>query len=69
MLGTIYRDRRDRIVAGFTTTYAVSAYHHWCCEFESCSRELYSIQHYVIKYVSDLRLVGGFLSVLRFPPQ
>ena len=28
MLGTIYRDRRDRIVAGFTTTYAVSAYHY-----------------------------------------
>jgi hypothetical protein len=27
---TIYRDRRgcDRMVVGFTTTYAVSAYHH-----------------------------------------
>jgi hypothetical protein len=25
---------RDRIVVGFTTTYAISAYHHWCCEFE-----------------------------------
>ena len=24
--------------------------------------EVYSIQHYVIKYVSDLRQVGGFLS-------
>ena len=21
----------------FTTTYAISAYHHWCCEFESQS--------------------------------
>ena len=31
--------------------------------------EVYSIQHYVIKFVSDLRQVGGFLRVLRFPPQ
>jgi hypothetical protein len=30
--------------------------------------EVYSIQHYVIKLVSDLRQVGGFLRVLRFPP-
>ena len=30
--------------------------------------EVYSIQHYVIKVVSDLRQVGGFLRVLRFPP-
>jgi hypothetical protein len=28
---------RDRMVVGFTTTYAISAYHHWCCEFESRS--------------------------------
>ena len=30
--------------------------------------EVYSIQHYVIKFVSDLRQVGGFLRVLLFPP-
>ena len=30
--------------------------------------EVYSIQQYSIKYVSDLRQVGGFLQVLRFPP-
>jgi len=29
---------------------------------------VYSIQHYVIKFVSDLPQVGGFLLVLRFPP-
>ena len=29
--------------------------------------EVYSIQHYVIKFVSDLRQVGGFHRVLRFP--
>jgi hypothetical protein len=30
--------------------------------------EVYSIQHYMIKFVSDLRQVSGFLRVLRFPP-
>jgi hypothetical protein len=30
--------------------------------------EVYSIQHYVIKFVSDLRQVDGFLRELRFPP-
>ena len=28
---------------------------------------VYSIQHYVIKFVSDLWQVGGFYRVLRFP--
>ena len=30
--------------------------------------EVYSIQHYVIKFVSALRQVVGFLWVFRFPP-
>ena len=30
--------------------------------------EVYSIQHYVITFISDLGQVGGFLWVLRFPP-
>jgi len=25
------------MVVGFTTTYAINAYHHWNWEFESCS--------------------------------
>jgi hypothetical protein len=40
------------MIAGFTTTYAISAYHHWRCEFESRSGR--GVQHYVIKFVSDL---------------
>jgi len=56
---------RDRMVVGFTT-YTISAYHHWCCEFES--RLGRGAQHYVIKFVSDLRQVGGFLRILQFPP-
>jgi len=38
------RHGRDRMVVGFffTTIYAISAYHHWWCEFEwRC------VQHYV----------------------
>jgi hypothetical protein len=30
--------------------------------------EVYSIQVYVIKFVSDLSQIDGFLRMLRFPP-
>ena len=53
---------RGRVVVGLTTIFAIRAYHHWSCEFESHSGEVYSIQHYVIMFVNDLRQVGGFLS-------
>jgi hypothetical protein len=32
------------------------------------SRSGRGVQHYVIQFVSDLLLIGGFLGVLRFPP-
>ena len=53
------RHGRDRMVVGLITTYAIGAYH-----FESSNPvygEVYSIQHYVIKFVSDLGQVGDFL--------
>jgi hypothetical protein len=43
--------------AATTCTYAISAYHHWCWEFESRSGR--GAQHYVIKFVSGLRQVSG----------
>jgi len=46
------------MVVGFTTTYAISVYHQ--------SRR--GVQHYMIKFVSDLRQVSDFLWVLKFPP-
>jgi hypothetical protein len=49
------------MVVGFTTTYAISAYPHRCCEFQSRSGR--GLQHYVIKFVSDLRQVGGEYAV------
>ena len=51
----------DHMVVGFTTTCTVVS-------LNPTNSEVYSIQHYVIKFVSDLRQVGGFLQVLRFPP-
>jgi hypothetical protein len=53
------------MVVGFTTTCAISAYHHYSFEFEPCSL----LFNYVIKFVSYLLQVGGFLPVPRFPPQ
>ena len=55
---------RDRMLVGFTTTCVISAYHHKSCEFMARRT-----RHYVIKSVSDLGQVGGFLRVLLFPPQ
>jgi carbonic anhydrase/acetyltransferase-like protein (isoleucine patch superfamily) len=34
----------------------------------AAQEEVYTLQHYVKKYVSDLRQVGVFLRLLRFPP-
>jgi hypothetical protein len=33
----------DRMIVGLTTTIAISAYHHYRCEFKSFSCEVYSI--------------------------
>ena len=62
------RRGRDSMVVGFTTTYAISAYHTKVVNSNPVHGEVYSIQHYVIKFVSDWRQVGGFLRVLWFPP-
>ena len=43
------------------TTYVVSSN-------PAQARCMYLIQHYMIKFVSDLRHVSGLLRVLRFPP-
>ena len=59
---------RDRMVVGLATTHAISFYHHLRCEFEYRSSQVYTIHYYVMKFVSDLRQVGGFLRVFRFPP-
>ena len=59
------RRGRDRMVVGLIATYAINAYHH---ESSNPVRGVvYTRQHYVIKFVSNLGQFGGFLPVLRFP--
>jgi hypothetical protein len=55
------------MVVGFIA-YSISAYHTKGFEFESPSGDVYSIQHYVIKFIDYLREVGGVIRVLRFLP-
>ena len=51
---------RDHIQSVHITTKVVGS--------NTAHDEVYSIHYYVIKFVSDLRQVGGFRWVLRFPP-
>ena len=62
---------RDRMVVGFTTTYIYMQTVPITTDVvivSSESRSERGVQHYVIKFVSDWRKVGGFLQVLWFPP-
>jgi len=58
------RRGRDRIVVEFT----IIVYHCNSCEFEPCSWWCVLDTTLLIKFVSDLWQVDGFLRVLRFPP-
>jgi hypothetical protein len=53
-----YRDRNPK-VGGLTITYVTTIF----VNSNLVHGEVYSIQQYVIKFVSDLRQVGGFLRV------
>ena len=44
----------------FITTKVVNSNH--------ADSEVYSMQHYVIRFVSDLRHIGGFPEVIQFHP-
>ena len=54
----------DRMVVGFTTTCATVPSTTKVVSSNHVHGEVYSIQHYVIKLVIDLRQVGGFLDIL-----
>ena len=55
------------MVVGLTTTDVISTYHHNVANSNPADDEVYSIQHYVIMLLSELRKVDGFLWVLQFP--
>ena len=68
----LYIYRKKTIVDHtYNTKYAISAYHHWCCEFASRSGR--GVQHYVIKFVSDRSVIfsgsSGFLHKKNWPPR
>jgi hypothetical protein len=56
------------MVVGFATPVQSVAITTNVVSLNPAHGEVYSIQHYVRKFVNDLRQVGGFLHVLRFPP-
>jgi hypothetical protein len=57
------------------TKYPLESHHKWVpittkvVSLNPSHGEVYSMQHNVIKFVSDLRQVGGFLRVLCFLKQ
>ena len=53
------------MVVGFTTTYAIVLITTKVISSNPADDEVYSIEHYVIKFVGYLGQVGGFLLVLR----
>ena len=55
------------MVVGITTTVQSAPITTNVVSSNPVHGEVYSIQHYVIKFVSDLRQIGGFLRLLRFP--
>ena len=57
----VIRDRNTTVVWELgRALYAISAYHHWCCEFQSRSGR--GVQHYVIMFAS-------FLHQSNWPPR
>jgi len=61
------RRGRDRMVVGLATIRSVSITTNGVSS-NPANGEVYSIQHYAIKFISVLRQIGGFLRVPQFPP-
>jgi len=62
----MYKSRMIISFEGSSWSYGGWVYNYLC---NPAQGEVYSIQvcHTVIKFVRDLRQVGGFLRVIRFP--
>jgi Ca2+/Na+ antiporter len=58
----------DRMIVGFTTKYASVPITINVVRSNPAHGEVYSMQHYVINFVSDLRQVCGFPRGILFPP-
>jgi hypothetical protein len=56
------RRARDRMVVGFITIYAISAYHHWSSEFEYRLDDVYSKQQILCDTVCQWLATGRWFS-------
>jgi hypothetical protein len=56
----IFCGSRDRIIVRFTTTYVISTYHHKVVSSDPAHADVYSIQHYVLKFVNNLRRLSYY---------
>ena len=59
--------RRSHARMLFSMVEFTTEYHRYSCFSNPAHGEVYTIQIYVKRFVSDLRQVGGFLRVLWFP--
>jgi hypothetical protein len=68
--GFLYTTLCNKVCQWLVTGQWFSLYNiMWSSLSVTCDRSVvFSIQHYVIKFVSDLRQVSGFLLILRWPP-
>ena len=68
----VHLEESTTIITPSTTwswSYGSWIYNYLCNQWVRIPQgEVYWIQHYVIKFVSDLRQVGGFFRILRFTP-
>jgi hypothetical protein len=64
----VKRGGRDHMVVEFITLPMLSVPITKVVSSNPVHSEVYMIQHYVIKFVSDLRQVDVFLRVIRFSP-
>ena len=49
-------------------TFVIHKICHFFLYYQWRESTICMVQHYMIKFVRDLRQVGGFLWILRFPP-
>ena len=59
---------RDRMVVGLQLSMQSEHITTKVMSSNPAHGEVYSIQHYVVKFVGDLRQFGGFFRILQFPP-
>jgi hypothetical protein len=61
------RIMEKNILVVISELYLIKCVSHFLIDLKSIKFKVYLIQHYMIKFVSDMRQVGGFLRVQRFP--